>query len=421
MRATHTSLPAVAVFLTFSITGPGAAGEAIGPCAESPSQETPLSAEWSPCERSGADLDRARPSEPVREYHPGHYISLNRFDGRAQMLDALQPGVVGIQKRYLWKNLEPEPGQYDFTEVQADLDLLAPRGAQLVVFITDKTFNGEIPTPEYLHKEHTLRNRRGGYTAMRWDTFVVERMKLLLKAIGQRFDCHPSFEGIAIQESSLSLDNQPLAANDYSPERYRDALIDILLSAAASMPRSQVFWYMNFLPGKQAYIASIAEAIAPAGIAMGGPDVLPDNRPLKTRTYPFYARFKDKMKLFTSVQYDSYAHRRLGRFGVGKYWTMGELFEFARDELHVDYIFWNRKTWRKPADSYDWKHALPVIEQTPRFNQPATPPDAPHPEPKAAPGAARSPTRSNPDKDLSTDGRSTRSGRLGPRTSSTSA
>ena len=51
-----------------------------------------------------------------------------------------------------------------------------------------------------------------------------------------------------------------------------------------------------------------------------------------------------------------------------KYWTMPELFRYARDQLHVDYMFWVRVTSPSVTNSYDWSDALPVIEYNPTFN-----------------------------------------------------
>ena len=302
----------------------------------------------------------------AKKLQPGHYIAMNRFDTREQMADAMRPGVKGIQKRYTWNSLEPSPDSYDFSGIQADLEWLGKHGGQLVVFLEDKSFDDQSPVPEYLDK-YILKNRQGGYTVKRWDPYVVERMNRLVAALGREFDCHRNFEGLAVQESALSLEDEVLQENGYTPAAYRDALISTLTSAAASMPRSRVFWYMNFLRGGQKNITQIAEAIAPSGVAMGGPDVLPGKRPLEQLTYPFYERYRGKLPLFNSIQYNSYAHPRNGTAQSTKYWTMTELFEYARDSLHVSYLFWNRKTWRKPPDSYDWTDALPVIERTADF------------------------------------------------------
>ena len=302
------------------------------------------------------------------KFHPGHYIAMNDWDNQAAMIGAVRPGVRGIHKRYMWKDLEPAFGQYDFSQIASDLDLMADHGMQLVVMIEDKRFSDIVPTPAYLWDEHTLRHGGGGYIAKRWSPWVVERMGALTQAMGERFDGHPNLEGIAFQESATSMTMASLNANGYTPEKYRDALIQMLASAKAHFPRSRVFWYMNFIEGNNGYLAHVAEAVAPHGITMGGPDVLPDNASLNRHAYPLYRLFKDRMTLFGSMQYVAYNHVHLDKSRPTKYWTMQELFEFARDELHVNYVFWTRKPFRDPADSYLWTDALPVIRDNPHFN-----------------------------------------------------
>ena len=301
-----------------------------------------------------------------KKYRPGHYISMNRWDGQSDMVESIKPGVMGIQKRYFWKSLEPIEGQYDFSQIQSDLQLLEGHGMQLVVFVEDKSFTDEQPLPKYL-QTYTERNRHGGFSALRWKRPVVERMKLLIAELGKAFDSELAFEGVAFQESALGLTDLSLAQSNYQPVLYRNALIEILGSAANHFQRSQIFWYMNFLAGQQIYLNDVAEAVAPLKVAMGGPDVLPEDQSLRTLSYPLYPLFESRMTLFGSMQYNSYAHTKLGS-NLNRYWTMSELFEFARDELKVNYVFWNRKDWKDNNSDFDWLDALPVIEANPEFN-----------------------------------------------------
>jgi hypothetical protein len=148
----------------------------------------------------------------------------------------------------------------------------------------------------------------------------------------------------------------------------------MLRGAAAGVPRSRVFWYMNFLPGNQGYLDDIAHAVAGTGVVMGGPDILPENSALEQRVYPLYDRFRGRLKLFGSMQHDSYRHRRGGdglgaavKPGSTELWSMEDLFLFARDKLHVDYVFWEYRTRRSPPDSRDWSEARDVIVRHPEL------------------------------------------------------
>jgi hypothetical protein len=309
--------------------------------------------------------------EAGRKFHPGHYVTIGRHDLRSgvHVNAVVGRGVTGVQMRYAWADLEPERGRYDFSQIERDLATVERAGLQLVALIQDKSFNQEVPTPAYLRDAHTLRGQRG-YTAVRWDRIVIERMERLVAALGEAFDCHPNFEGVAFQETALSLDQATLRQAGYTPEKYRDAIERTLLSATRSLPRSRVFWYMNFLPGQQHYIAEIADRVAGSGVVMGGPDVLPDNPALTRRTYPLYERFSDRMKLFGSMQHDSYRHPRAARApGGDEYWSMEDLFVYARDELHVDYLFWEYRTRRQPSNSRDWTEAREVIARHPDFRR----------------------------------------------------
>jgi hypothetical protein len=307
--------------------------------------------------------------EAQRKFHPGHYVALGRFERRrgADMQTIAGKGVVGVQLRYRWSDLEPEQDRYDFSMIERDLERADRAGLQLVALIEDKSFDGTLPTPRYLHDRHTLRGKRG-YTALRWDPFVVERFGRLMAAVGGRFDCEPRFEGVAVQESAPGLDAQALAASGYTPEKYRDALGEVLKSASRGLPRSRVFWFMNYMPGQQAYLGDVAESVVGRGVVMGGPDVLPDDSSLARRTYPFYERFSRRMKLFGSMQHDSYRHARSDS-AVGEFWSMEELFLFARDRLHVDYVFWEYRGSRAPANARDFAEAREVIARYPSFRR----------------------------------------------------
>jgi hypothetical protein len=304
----------------------------------------------------------------TRKYHPGHYtVILPTHNGlQKYMDDAVRPGMRGIMKRYPWRLFEPTQGNYNFSAIQSDLNWAQAYGMQLIILIEDKSFSSGRPNPGYLDSI-TPRNQSGGYTMARWHPTYVTRYKALATALGKRFDSHPNFEGIAQQESALTLGSTTLKQYGYTPEKYRDALIASFGHALNVMPRSRVFWYQNFLVGNNNYIGSVAAALGPKGLVMAGPDTLPDRDSLVDKSYPFFGQFKDKMHL--GIQVEGACYRALHETSgySTKYWTMPELFRFARDKLHVDYLFWVRIPKSDPADSYNWHHALPVIEANPRF------------------------------------------------------
>ena len=103
---------------------------------------------------------------------------------------------------------------------------------------------------------------------------------------------------------------------------------------------------------------------------MGGPDVMPDNRALQTRTYPFYRQFDDKnIQLFSQIESPCYEHLHTDTSYPTKYWTMTELFRYARDNLDVNYMIWVRLPKPPAFGAYDYFDALPVIANNPTFNR----------------------------------------------------
>jgi len=304
------------------------------------------------------------------KYNPGHYVALTAVNNYSDMLAARQPGVQGFNRRYFWKDLEPEQDVYDFSLIRRDLERAHGMGLQLVVFVADKSFNGEKPTPEYAQgSDWVAANRAGGYTALRWKPAVLQRFKILLQKIGEEFDAHPAFEGVAIPESALSLESAILDEHNYTAVKYRKALVDTLLTAAAAMPNSRVFWYMNFIARDMSQINIIVNNVYEAGVIMGGPDLLPDDQKLQALVYPFYDKHEGKLPLFTSAQFDSYSHEHADTSNKTKYWTMWQLFRYARDDLHVNYIFWNNMTWREPDNAYMIDNAYAVMAKNQNFNE----------------------------------------------------
>jgi len=310
----------------------------------------------------------AAPNVGNRKYHPGHYIALLRgWDTQLVMSQSMKPGVVGFMKRYSWPALEPKPGAYQFAEIKSDLAWCAAHGMRLIIMIEDKTFVRELPTPPDLNA-YALRNRGGGYTAVRWAPVVLTRFKALLSAIGKQFDSSPGLEGLATQETAPGFPYTVDIANGYTAAKYRDMYIDVLTTVSKAFPTSRIFWFMNFFPIKQEYIANVAAAVAPLGVFMGGPDVMPDNPNLERKTYPFYTQFQSKMVLFAQVEGICYAQPHLTSGYATKYWTMPELFNFAKTNLHVRYMFWVHVPDPAVPGAYDWTDAWPVIAAHPTIN-----------------------------------------------------
>jgi hypothetical protein len=316
-------------------------------------------------------------AEPEVRRQAGHYAAVNEGDEIQSIRHLDEPALRGVSKRYYWADLEPGKGAYELGAIRRDLAFLKTHNKQLVVFITDKTFRaGKNPLPSYL-AGYALPNARG-VTAMRWDPAVIGRFVALNRALARAFDDDPNFEGVAFQESALMIGPELRRERGYTPEKYRDALIQILTGSSQAFRRSQVFWYMNHLEGNDQYLGDIAKAVIGSRVAMGGPDILPYRRRLQA-TYELYDRFKDRLTLFCSAQDDSYRHdkndsRNMGNAAVTRnlplpaegYVPMEQIFLFARDKLHVKYLFWSY-TYHAGTGAFNYDDALAVMRKYPSF------------------------------------------------------
>ena len=311
---------------------------------------------------------------PVKS-NPGHYVAVGANFELSEIKYLDDPAVRGVNKRYFWRTLEPEKGVYDFSTIENDLSFLAAHQKQLIVFLCDRSFWIKGAMPDYLSEYEVEAD--GGFNPVRWDPVVIDRIVALGKAVGEKFDSHPNFEGVAIQESALDLPEEDFERFDYSPDKYRDALIAIISGIQQELPGSHVFWYQNFMSGDDGHrLRQYALIVVVDQDHMGGPDVLPYNRAYHLVSYPLFEDYKDRIILFCSAQDDSYRHDKNDiRVSVKEpvhpdgYLTMEDIFLFARDSLHVSYMFWNYyyDGTEKGERSYD--DAIRVIRKYPAFNQ----------------------------------------------------
>lgn len=310
------------------------------------------------------------------KYNPGHYVAVGPFFELSEIKYLSDSAVQGVNKRYFWRSLEPQKDIYDFSFIKQDLDYCSKFNKQLIVFLIDRAYWKKGALPNYM-KEHEWKKEGGGFNPIRWHPEFVKRFVSLGKAIADEFNNHPNFEGVAIQETSMSIPKNVLLEYNYANEKYRDALLTILNGFGASFSKSNVFWYQNGINGDNKIIRQIADSISFRGnIIMGGPDILPHRKWL-SKTYKIYSDYKNKIKLFCSAQDDSYHHHkndiRLSekeQIHEEGYLTMEEIFLFGRDEMHIKYLFWNYYYEGVENGERSFDDALKVMRKYPKFNHP---------------------------------------------------
>ena len=267
-------------------------------------------------------------------------------------------GFEGVQVKYTWRQLEQGKDNYVFDNLRTDLSLVKAKGKKLFVQVQDATFGLEfMPLPKYLREDPAYHGgvaqqasypdgkpeeaKPYGWVARRWDPAVRARFQKLLAALGKEFD--GEIEGINLPESAIDIPNAgPLMPDGYTPQGYRDGLLETMGALKKAFPKSTALLYANFMPeadasGKPVYLRSLYEKAAELKLAMGGPDLLPHRKWQLLNSYPLIREFSNRIPMGIAVQDDNLTDVNPK---TGKPVTVPELVSYATDELHVTYIFW---------------------------------------------------------------------------------
>ncbi|HEV8283837.1 MAG TPA: hypothetical protein VGQ09_05990 [Chitinophagaceae bacterium] len=264
----------------------------------------------------------------------------------------------GVQIAYSWRQLEPAKDEYDFSMIYEDLNLLKKYGKKLFIQFQDVSFSMKYNhAPKYLlqdtiyhggaSKQYQFRNNNeqdyyeAGWVTRRWDTQVQKRLHKLYEALGKQFD--GIVEGINTEETSITVGSGPLHPSGFSFKRYRDAFIENLAALKKAFPRSTVIVYANFMPGgyipgeDTTLLESIYQFAWANNIGVGGPDLLP-YKPGQMRNS--YKLIRDSYrKVLTGVAVQDGTYRYVNSV-TNKTITAVDIYQFAKEYLHLTYIFW---------------------------------------------------------------------------------
>jgi hypothetical protein len=307
---------------------------------------------------------------------PANYVFFRRDHRRVAEPGFLNnENVVGAQLTFTWRQLEPERDRYDFGEVRDQLAFLRQNGKRLVVQLQDDSFSDSIFVPEYLTRDtafhggaareydldDTSRVTFGGWAARRWDPAVRARFARLLDALGREFDGR--LEGIVLPETAIGMGVDSLRPKDFSFDGYVKGIQEITTAMRRAFPRSCVIIYGNFMPGEwlpgddKGYLRAVYAHAESVGAGVGGPDLLPNTRGQRNHSYPLIAARRPGIVAGVAVQDGNLAARNRES---GSPVTVQELYRFAKDELHLDFIFWGTE------EPYYSRDVLPFLSQLPR-------------------------------------------------------
>ena len=270
------------------------------------------------------------------------------------------PAFEGAQVAYSWRQLEQGKDNYEFSMIREDLAFMEAHGKKLWIQIQDVMFSPQWkPVPEYLLRDpqyHGGVDRQyeyksddeasavavGGGVARRWDPAVRERFQKLLLALGKEFDGR--IAGINCEETSADFgESGRLFPPGFTPDIYRDAIIENMKVLKRAFPKSVTLVYANFMPGEwrpvndRGYLRAIYQAARELKVGVGGPDLLPYQPGQMGSSYSLISDVAGKVPVGIAVQDGNSAYLNPK---TGKRVTIAEQIAFATEYLHADYIFW---------------------------------------------------------------------------------
>ncbi|HJR71857.1 MAG TPA: hypothetical protein VKA43_17565 [Gammaproteobacteria bacterium] len=300
------------------------------------------------------------------KWHPGHYVMFGTDDSKWQVLQNIQeigdePSIKGVQVRMRWHDLETSKGVYDFSAIDAYLAKLRaqPTRKQLVVRVIDRAFNtsssGGI-VPNYLlsstYNGGIVRTKTG-YVARLWEPAVMDRLIALHSAIGRRYDDDIRFEGLATEETTLSL-NTPFPGG-YSHAKLEAQYERLARAVRIAMPSSNFFLYTNWI-GSADLMDDLLQSLVVPRAAAGGSNIFPGTKTLGQRVWTgeFGADYRWLLALSSSVE-----------AGELRDYTPKQINDWAYNTLRLNHIFWVRNTWAGDASRRWDTGILPFLRTKP--------------------------------------------------------
>jgi hypothetical protein len=285
------------------------------------------------------------------KWHPGHYAMLLNGESWSQHLTRInelgkEASIKGVVIRINWAKLETSKGVYNFAEIDSYLSRLKaqPTKKRLILIVMDRRFGGTSSSgivPTYLTTESTyhggLVKTNKGYAARLWEKPVMDRLITLHKVIGARYDKDMYFEGIATEETTLSLPS-PFPSG-YTSEALAAQWTRLAAYTRAAMPQTNFFLNANWIGTPSLMGTLVQSLIAPrAGVSSSNlvPGKLSQGQAVWTGVYG--ADYRGRLAIANSVE-----SSELG--GSKGDFTPKQINDYAYSTLRTNYLFWSYNTW----------------------------------------------------------------------------
>ncbi|WP_066339260.1 SwmB domain-containing protein [Azohydromonas lata] len=285
------------------------------------------------------------------KWYPGHYVlgagdtkNLNvLLDGIASTTTATSniPNLIGVQMRYIWKNLEkprtdnPAVYEYDFSSILDDLQTLKTRSVAIGrdiymrILVQFKGIGGR-GAPAYLRSGQAGYRSEYGIGVYTWGNAaddaainehpalwipaVEERLALFMEAMGTALDSIGRPAGdIRYLLSTVDFNESSWGTNSGTPltstqqQQQKDALLRIQLRTKRKFPTTIVGHFMNFPPYA---VNTMCGPMVDNGITLGGPDTWWDDDSVENGVYEKYADAWGKTAISPSIQNQNWEFKK---------------------------------------------------------------------------------------------------------------
>ncbi|MBP6365867.1 MAG: beta-galactosidase [Nitrosomonas sp.] len=327
--------------------------------------------------------DASTPVVDSVKWHPGHYYTIMGYGKdnpkyMTQIYNELKktPVLRGIQVRYLWAELEKTEGVYDFTSIDRQLGELAAQGKRLVIQVQTKSFNpawrlipdylkatkyegGQFAFSTYGKKIHK------GYNIKLWNLQVRDRLSALFRALGERYNSHPYFEGIGMIETALGQPIDPVSSIQI--DQFYNNLLDVHRQMRSQFPNTMTIQEVNY---PRSILESFIYKLKEMGTGLSSPDIFLDDSGLHSKgtdsvpkgIYHYYPKLSGIVPLAPQVMASNYVNTR--HDSTGRRPTIPELLSFAQNRLKANYIFWARSP-------EDFPKVLEILSRLSLVNDPS--------------------------------------------------
>ncbi len=261
------------------------------------------------------------------------------------------PEITGAQVIYNWKRLEPQKDTYNFEGISKDLQCLDNIHKKLFIQLQDRSFSPEnIPVPKYLQTDEyhngiakqtdnpgENKPQTTGWVTKQWNPKVQARFQKLIAELGKHFD--GKIAGINLPETAIDTDHQTKAFC----QAYFNSILSNMSALKKAFSNSYAVQYVNFIPcewnNSEHYISRLFSYAIKHHIGLGNPDTVPYRKAQMKNSYPFFHRYHKALSVVSiAIQSPDYTYTNPK---TGKKFTVAELYNFSKNYLGVNIIFWN--------------------------------------------------------------------------------